>query len=370
MMNVIVVGAGIVGSSVAYRVAQGGAKVTVLEADRIGGGTSGVSFAWTNSNNKTPRPYHDLNVAGMRAHAALREEFGATPWFHQSGSLEWRVDPTEVAAQAEKVARLREWGYAAEFIDKKRLGELEPEIALGAVPDDAQIVFCPEEGWVDPVLYAGTMLRAARQRYGASLKTGVRITGLETRNGRVVGARDADGAVHEADLVINCTGRWSNETVSETAPNVPLAPTVGFLVFTPPVGVALHRPFHAPDVDVRPDGAGRLMVRKDSLDDRFAALESRTPDCEEARIALASAAEILPGLKGVKAEAVRTTVRPIPADGLSTVGPARGVDGYYVVVTHSGVTLSPFLGQAVADEVLHGRQRPELEEFRPARFQA
>ena len=200
------------------------------------------------------------------------------------------------------------------------------------------MLFRSEEGWVDPVLYAGTMLRAARQRYGAAIRTGVRITGLETRNGRVIGARDDSGALHEADLVINCTGRWSNETVNQTVPNIPLAPTVGFLVFTPPVGVELRRPFHAPDVDVRPDGAGRLMVRKDSLDDRFAALESRTPDCEEARIAMESAAEILPGLKGVKAEAVRTTVRPIPADGLSTVGPARGVDGYYVGVTPLWVT--------------------------------
>ena len=60
MVNVIVVGAGIVGSSVAYRLAQSGAKVSVLEADRIGGGTSGTSFAWTNSNGKTPRAYHDL----------------------------------------------------------------------------------------------------------------------------------------------------------------------------------------------------------------------------------------------------------------------------------------------------------------------
>jgi glycine/D-amino acid oxidase-like deaminating enzyme len=370
MLNVIVVGAGIVGSSIAYRVAQGGAKVTVLEASRIGAGTSGVSFAWTNSNNKTPRPYHDLNVAGMRAHAALKEEFGATPWFHQSGSLEWRVGASETAAQAEKVSRLREWGYAAEFIDKKRLHELEPELAIDAVSNEAQIVFCPEEGWVDPVLYSGTMLRAARQRYDAAVKTGVKVTGIETRNGRVVGARDDTGTVHAADLVINCTGRWSNDTVNGTAPNVPLAPTVGFLVFTPPVGVDLRRPFHAPDLDVRPDGAGRLMVRKDSLDDRFAALESRSPDCEEAGIALASATELLPGLAGIAAEAVRTTVRPIPADGLTTVGPARGVDGYYVVVTHSGVTLSPFLGHAVADEVLRGRQRPELEQFRLSRFQA
>jgi glycine/D-amino acid oxidase-like deaminating enzyme len=367
MVNVIVVGAGIVGASVAYRLAQSGAKVSVLEADRVGGGTSGVSFAWTNSNAKTPRSYHDLNVAGMRAHAALKDEFGSTPWFHQSGSLEWRVGSEDVATQAQKVARLRDWGYAAEFIDKKRLKELEPELAIDAVSDEAQIVFCPEEGWVDPVLYAGTMLRAARDRYGAKITCGVKVTGLEKRGGRITGVSDAQGQVHGADIVVNCTGRWANEIIDRT---LPLAPTVGFLAFTPPVGVALHRPFHAPDLDVRPDGAGRLMLRKDSLDDRFKTLEQRGPDCEEAQIALASAVELLPGLKGTRIEAVRTTVRPIPADGLSAVGPAGGVEGYYIVVTHSGVTLSPFLAKAVTDEVLNGRERPELADFRPARFQS
>jgi glycine/D-amino acid oxidase-like deaminating enzyme len=366
-MNVIVVGAGIVGCSVAYRVAQAGAKVTVLEASRVGAGTSGVSFAWTNSNNKTPRPYHDLNVAGMRAHAALREEFGSTPWFHQSGSLEWRVRPEEIAAQQEKVERLRDWGYAAEFIGKARLGQLEPAIALDAVPD-VPIAFCAEEGWVDPVMLAGTMIRAAQDRYGARLKTGVRVAGLETRNGRSVGVRDHEGGIHQADLVINCTGRWSNETIGGSAPQVPLAPTVGFLAFTPPVAVGLTRPFHAPDVDVRPDGAGRLMVRKDSIDDALAAADIKRPDCPEASAVMESAAEILPGLRGVKAEAVRTTVRPIPADGQSAVGPMPDLDGYYVVVTHSGVTLSPFLGQAVADEVIGGVERRELITFRPGRF--
>jgi glycine/D-amino acid oxidase-like deaminating enzyme len=44
------------------------------------------------------------------------------------------------------------------------------------------------------------------------------------------------------------------------------------------------------------------------------------------------------------------------------------IGGYYLAITHSGVTLSPFLGAAVADEVVHGRRRPELEPFRPGRF--
>jgi glycine/D-amino acid oxidase-like deaminating enzyme len=79
MIETIVIGAGVMGASVAYRLAQAGAAVTVLEATRIGAGTSGISFAWTNAHKKPPKPYHDLNVAGMKAHAALADEFGGTP---------------------------------------------------------------------------------------------------------------------------------------------------------------------------------------------------------------------------------------------------------------------------------------------------
>ena len=89
MTKIIVIGAGVIGASVAYRLAQAGAEITVLEATRLGGGTSGTSFAWTNAHRKPPKPYHDLNVAGMKAHAALRDEFGAIPWWHGGGSLEW-----------------------------------------------------------------------------------------------------------------------------------------------------------------------------------------------------------------------------------------------------------------------------------------
>ena len=114
-MKTIVIGAGVMGASVAYRLAQAGAAVTVLEATRIGGGTSGISFAWTNAHKKPPKPYHDLNVAGMKAHAALADEFGATPWWHGGGSLEWEAEPDRTA-QRENIEQLRSWGYAAEWI--------------------------------------------------------------------------------------------------------------------------------------------------------------------------------------------------------------------------------------------------------------
>ncbi|MDX3805106.1 LysR substrate-binding domain-containing protein [Bosea thiooxidans] len=68
------------------------------------------------------------------------------------------------------------------------------------------------------------------------------------------------------------------------------------------------------------------------------------------------------------ANSARVTIRPIPRDGLSAVGPVPGLENYYLMVTHSGATLSPALGAMAADEIVNGTRRPELEGFRPARF--
>ena len=185
-MDIAVVGAGVVGAAVAYRLAEAGARVTVLEAaDHLGAGTSGRSFAWTNANDKPPRAYHDLNVAGMRAHAALRDEFGMLPWWHGGGSIDWFATDAERAAQRARVERLQAWGYAAEWITPQQLHELEPDIDLAAV-GDAPIAYYPEEGWLDPVPYLHGMLEAA-QRHGAVVRTGARVEQVHLAGGRVSG---------------------------------------------------------------------------------------------------------------------------------------------------------------------------------------
>jgi len=83
-----------------------------------------------------------------------------------------------------------------------------------------------------------------------------------------------------------------------------------------------------------------------------------------------AAARLLPGLGTMKPEATRVALRSIPADELSAVGPIPGIEGYYICVTHSGVTLAPVLGQAVADEIAGRRSRSDLTPFRPSRFLA
>lgn len=356
------------GASVAFRLAEAHAAVTVLEAGRVGGGTSGASFAWTNANNKPPRAYHDLNVAGMRAHAALVEEFGRTPWWHGGGSVEWACTDAQQSALRERVDRLLAWEYAAEWLTPPQLKVLEPDIDLGAV-GDARIAYFPDEGWLDAVPYAHAMLEAA-VRAGATVRCGARVTEVRVDGGRVSGVRTAAGESFGADVVVNCAGRWADEVAHLAGVRIPLTPTMGLLVFTPPVAVGLRRVVRAPHVHMRPDGAGRLVIQADDTDQHMTAETVAGPRLPEAEDLVRRASEVLPAVAGANAEAARIGVRPYPADGVSAVGPMPGVSGYYIAVTHSGVTLAPFLGRAVAEEITRGRKVPQLEPFRPSRFAA
>jgi glycine/D-amino acid oxidase-like deaminating enzyme len=365
MPDVIVIGGGVVGASVCLGIAKAGAHVALIEAKRVGGGTSGASFAWVNSRHKRPRTYHDLNVAGMKAHRVVGEEFGAAPWWHGGGAVEW-VPLEKAEDQAANLERLNAWGYAADWITAKELRDMEPDLDPVGVGGSA-IAYYPEEGWVDPVVYAHAMLSAAR-RHGAHVSSGARVTEIVLRGDRVGGLRTGDGLLLEADVIVNCAGRLVNDVAQEAGLRLPLAGTVGFLVFTPPVASGLSRVLHTPAVNVRPDGAGRLMLHSDEMDETVSVDMPLSPAMAQARELVARARRVLPSIGEVEAEAVRVAVRPIPADGFSAVGPVPQVRGYYVVVTHSGVTLSPFLGRAVAEEVVGGRTCGALREFRPARF--
>lgn len=364
-MNVVVIGAGIVGANVAFRLVESGARVTVVEAARVGDGTSARSFAWTNAHRKTPRAYYDLNIGGMQAHRALRERFPQGGWWHGAGTVEWAAPGEDREVFSERVERLRDWGYAAEIIDGARLREIEPDIDPAAV-GEAPIGFFPDEGWVDPVLITHTLLREA-VRSGAALLTEQGPARLVIRGGKVAGVACAAGEI-PADLVVNCTGCWSNSVTDEKRLQVPLAPTSGMLAYTAPVAANLQTVVMAAQCHIRSDGAGRIVIRQDHYDRTVLPGTPVETALVEAGKLVAIAAQVVPSIGRAKAEAVRIGVRALPADGKPAIGPIGGLAGYYVAVTHSGVTLAPVLGQLIADEILSGEERGELAMFRPDRF--
>ncbi|WP_018182817.1 NAD(P)/FAD-dependent oxidoreductase [Kaistia granuli] len=365
MTRFIVVGAGIIGVSIAYRLAAAGNAVTILERDHIGAGTSGTSFAWTNSNEKTPHNYQQLNVFGLRAHRALENEFGARPWYHGGGAVEWRTDAKEAAELSERVERLVGWDYPAEWISTAELHRLEPALAADAT-GDARIAYFPEEGWVDPLVYAEYFVEKARA-LGAKVRR-AEVTGVVLEGTTVKGVTTAAGETIEADFVVNCTGRWASDLSSDKRLQIPLAPTIGLLVVTKPAAAGVKRVIRTSGVNFRPDGAGRLMLQSEHDEPKFT-LDSRPDETYPVAVEMIErAAKLYPDLAGVKPEAMRLALRAIPADQVSAVGPVPEISGYYAAVTHSGVTLAPWLGQVVAEELTGGKKTAILEHFRPARF--
>src|SRR4029077_4636540 len=101
----------------------------------------------------------------------------------------------------------------------------------------------------------------------------------------------------------------------------------------------------------------RLMLHWNPTDATLSFHTRLSPSMPEARDMVRRARQLLPSIGEVEPEAVRIAIRPIPGDHLSAIGPMPRTSGYYIAITHSGVTMSPFLGAVVADEIVRGRQR-------------
>ena len=400
----MVIGAGVLGASVAARLASTGMHVTLLDQDKPGHATSRWSFAWLNSNDKGPRPYHELNHAGIRAWADLAASLEGSAWYRPVGNIELATGDPERAELVARVRRLTEWDYPARIIDDAEASQLEPSLRPAARHTTA--AWFPGEGYLLTEPLIARLVAHAMSR-GAVVLTGEpgRVVGFGTSPTRV---RTATGDVLEADEVVCCAGRWvpalaaladaasavptvgatSAVPAADAAP-VPLegwaepgATAPGFVVRAGPVAAAGPlRVVHAPEIYLRPHSGG--LVHLEAPD---AAVDLHTPEPELRRWAgelLSRARRTVRGLDDARVVAYQVCVRPMPADGQSIVGRLPGADWLYIAVTHSGVTLAAHLSRLIAAELTVGgpvtdapaaeliadAPAAQLDPYRPSRFQ-
>ena len=373
----MVIGAGVMGASVAARLASAGMQVTLLDQDQPGRATSRWSFAWLNSNDKAPRPYHDLNHAGIRAWAELAPDLDGQAWYRPVGHLELTTSDAGRAELEARVRRLTEWGYPARLIDPADASEIEP--ALRFPESGSTVAWFPGEGYVltEPLI-GRLVVRAAS--YGAEILTGDQgqVSGLDLGRGEARTVRTAAGAVLEADEVVCCAGRWVPElatmagatgTVPLVAWDTPGAAAPGLVVRVGPLTSAGPvRLVHTPEVSLRPHSGGLLHLEAPD-----AAVDLHTPDPDLRRwaaVLLRRAQQTVRGLIDARVEEFQVCVRPMPADGQSIVGRLPGAPGLYVAVTHSGVTLAAHLSRLIATELTTGTPPANLAPYRPDRFRA
>jgi glycine/D-amino acid oxidase-like deaminating enzyme len=372
-VRVGVVGCGLVGAAVARELQLRGVQTVVYEATRPGEGTSGTTFAWVNSLDKEPRAYHDLNVAGMQAHAELQASDRSTAeWFFPTGNLVWVSEEAAAARFAGRRERLASFGYPMVELSVETARELEPGVIFDGAEES--VFLFPFEGYVLPAILVGRLLGEALDR-GAELRSLAVVEAVEFVAGGVR-LRLGDGSSDQVDMVVCCAGRWTAEVMIAAGYSLPMVDSrrkgssaVGYLAYTRPAPVGLGRVVTSPRLNIRPDGGGRLVLQALDLD----SAADPTVDAPEPGGAVGSeferrAARILQGGEAIRLAAIRVGQRALPADGLSVVGQVDDAGRLYVVVTHSGVTLAPLLARLAADEIVESARHELLEPFRPQRL--
>lgn len=335
-MKVLIVGAGIVGASIAWHLSRGGAEVTVLEGARPAAGASGRSFGWINASFFLNEDHFRLRAEGLRAWRRLAAAVpGAAPdW---TGALWFEDAGPGLEATHRSLTRL---GYPVRRLAGAAVSAAEP--GLRAPP--AQALLFPDEGAVDAAEASRALLAAS----GARVLAGTPARGLIEAGGRIAGVRTPMGPMM-ADHVVIAAGIGSPALLAPLGLSLPMLTRPGLILRTAPVGFDLFHILIAPDLELRQLPDRRLIAPCAAGHQGDAA--DRLPDEDEAREAALTRLRALLG-GGIEPAQVMLGHRPVPGDGLPVIGPA--LPGLSVAVMHSGVTLAALAGETLAAGILGG----------------
>jgi glycine/D-amino acid oxidase-like deaminating enzyme len=356
-MRVLILGGGVIGTSIAYHLAARGTGVVVIERSAVACAASGKSGGFLAMDWCDGTPLMHLARRSFALHAELADglmgDWGYRRMTTYSGVLD-RV-PTRAPRDS--------WH-----------GWVSPDVAI-----HGQIGTTGTTAQVQPTAFTAGMMRAAEAR-GAELRLGT-VTGLLRRGGDVIGV-DLEGETLEGDAVVIAMGPWSilaaqwlalppvfglkgHSIIFKTGSVIP--PEALFLEYAEPAGAV-----HSPEVFPRADGTTYVCaISSESplpVDPRFVvpdngAIDRLTAICDR----------ISPALARSPVLASQACYRPVTQDGLPLIGAVPGIRGAYVATGHGawGILNAPATGEAVAELILDGAARTiDLSPFDPARLAA
>jgi glycine/D-amino acid oxidase-like deaminating enzyme len=356
--RVIVVGAGIIGASVAYHMAKRGADVVVVERERPAAGASGNSFAWLNAGSKKPGSYYELNLLGMLGWRRLERDLSPRLAVQWGGSVQWLAPSPAVAEFKQDIIDQQRVGYSVYLIDQPGIAKLLPGIESGPV---GAACFADQEGTIDPVVATQVLLSEA-QSCGARFICPCDVTGFDRSLQGVRAIQTSQGSM-EADFFVLAAGNGIPPLAKRIEMTVPLVESPGVLAHTKPQARLLTRVVVSPNATLKQNLDGRVVTGTN-----FGGTPGVLPTHAEGNKLLSSAEKYLPTLHGAELDFVTLGHRVMPQDGHSIVGSSSLYPNVYVIATHSGMTLAPILGQLAASEVLDGGRVDLLAPYRPQRF--
>jgi glycine/D-amino acid oxidase-like deaminating enzyme len=370
-LRVGVVGAGIVGASMAYHLAEAGAQVIVLEKTAPASGATRNSFAWINAFVDDTH-YRAVRLQSLLAYHDLDRRLGLSIIW--GGYLNWASDASQAALVHANAAQLVGTPYPVLAISAAELAALSPRLTAGPV---SAAIYSAIDGHLDPVQVTQRFLAAARAR-GAQLRCPCEVHALEFRHGRLASAITSQGTV-PLDRLVVAAGVDTPRVLAlcgfklrlRHAPGIlahsAAMPELTRIIHDAPGGLSFKQMANgsivgtdAPEPPDLPVHAGIRAEPMDFPDEATRAMHGN-------RI-LGKIATFLPAVRDSHLEWLSLGFRPMPTDEFPVVGALPATPDVHVTVTHSGVTLAPILGRWTTTEVLDATRIDALAPYRPERF--
>ena len=375
--DVVVIGAGVIGCSVAYYLAREGVRVTLLEREAIGSGASAHatgSLSLLGAEFSPGASFEMARTSYAEFHQLVPELEAATAMdllYQRRPSLRLALDDDE----ADLIKELMVWQephVKMRWIDPPEVQSIEPRLSpsiIGAVYED-------ESAQLDSYRFNLALARGSELKDARILHR--EVTGLITRGSSVSGVRTPSGDVH-CDAVVVAAGTWSRAFTPWLGFPVPVRPMKGerLLLNYPgdPLPVLISSPKRGHMIS-RTDGltsVGSTGGRDYDQRDLFAGEEFDRQPTESARLELLQRAiDVLPDLE--RAELVQQLAgsRPLSPDSKPIIGPVPGHDGIHLATGHTtkGIHLGPITGRIIADYISGGSTQAvsDVSEFLPDRF--
>ena len=365
--DVIIVGGGAVGCATAYYLSQAGAKVTVIEKNRIAFGASGYAMGLLSPlyGMGIPGPLEGLSLNGFLMHCDLADELpdatGVDYHAHPHDSIYLSLtDEDEAGLQDIASYSGHVNGISYQWLTGSELRSIEPRLTPAA--ERGMLV---SGTWVLEADKYTEALAAAAELYGATFLDRA-VTGLARRStGAIVQTDEGD---IEADAVILAMGPWTGDAEKWLGVPIPVGPLKGQIV-----RMDIGDPAMTCSVHYASNYAGRKadgLTWIGTTEERVGFDNEPTQEARE-RI-ISEVGEFFPPALTGKVVHQTACLRPVAPDGLPVIGPVPGWDGVYLSTGagRKGIILSPSMGKLTAEMALGRGDEMAIAAFSPNRFRS